>query len=389
MYTKSSKLVFLGILVILLAVSCGTPAPTKVVVITSAPIIITATEPLVTPTPIVIVVTATDLPKTPTSTPLPSTDNLDRYAQDWKIFVEGKPIAEVKGAANPSLDGESLQCSNKGGDPYSNVHCYLNLPPEPNASSFVLSMSFWFTPATTCNNRDGTASTIQALEFTMNKWSNSKRYEFAVQWQNVGNGAPQWMYWDPFQDETKKWVPINSNVTQCLEGDKWHTLQLEGTTAGNQVRYQKLTIDNQTYDLNFTTARVSTPGEVDRLAIAIQLDGNANQTPYDVYIDKVNFTRQGNATNAPTPIPDCSTAKIDELPANNGYVDKNTVIKWTPSSCVMNVQLYQDGKLLRENQVGDASGIVSMKDLPSGSIEIKIWTPGAGAPSDSRIIQTQ
>ncbi len=389
MFNKSIKLGLGGILVILLAVSCGTPPPTKVVVITSAPIVITATEPLVTPTPIVIVVTATDLPTTPTSTPPPSTDNLDGYAQDWKIFTEGAPIAELKSAANPSLDGESLQCSIKGGEPYSNVHCYLNLPPEPDVSFFTLSMSFLFTPATTCNNQDGTLSTIQALEFTMNNWSNSRRYEFALQWQNVGDGAPQWRYWDPHQVEERRWKPIDSNITQCLEGDKWHALKLEGSTNGVDVHYKSFTIDNQTYDLNFTTARVSDPGEADRLAIAIQLDGNANQTPYDVFIDKVNFSRESTTFLAPPPITDCSSAKIDELPATNGYVDKNTAISWTPSSCIMNVQLYQDGNLLRENKVGDASGTVNMSGFTPGSIEIKIWVPGAGSPSDSRTIQIQ
>ena len=66
-------------------------------------------------------------------------------------------------------------------------------------------------------------------------------------------------------------------------------------TNGIEVHYKSFTIDNQTYELNFSTARVNTPGEIDRLAIAVQLDGNAYQTPYDVFIDKVNFTRQGTA----------------------------------------------------------------------------------------------
>jgi hypothetical protein len=105
-------------------------------------------------------------------------------------------------------------------------------------------------------------------------------------------------------------------------------------------------------------------------------------------IDKVNFTRQGTTSLAPTPT-DCSLAKIDGLLAANGYVDKNIFVTWAPSFCLMNVQIYQDGKLLRENQAGDASGTVNMSGIPSGTIEIKIWVPGAGNPSDSRIIQIQ
>jgi len=375
MLNRFFKIILLISPLLFLVVACGegTSVPPQIIFITSSPIVITATQP----------------PIQPTSTPPPFAENLDIYAQDWKIFTEGAPIAEVKGAPNPSLDGESLQCSIKGGEPYSNVHCYLNLPPEPDVSYFTLSMAFLFTPVTTCNNQGGTVSTVQALEFTMNNWTNARRYEFALQWQNVGDGAPQWRYWDPHQVEGRRWKPIDSKITQCLEGDKWHTLQLEGSTNGIEVHYKSFTIDNQTYDLNYSTARVNTPGEVDRLAIAVQLDGNAYQTPYDVFIDKVNFTRQGAESVAPTLPTDCALARINELPATNGYVDKNTAITWTPSSCLMNVQIYQDGNLLRENKVGDASGTVNLSGFPAGTIEIKIWMPGAGNPSDSRTIQIQ
>lgn len=381
MPNQSLKILLLIILISGLVVACGykMPLPAQVTVVTSEPIVVTSPP---------IVITATEPLVAPTSTLPPSVENLDRYAQDWKIFVEGSPIAEVRGATNPSLDGESLQCAIKGGEPYSNVHCYLNLPAEPDVSYFTLSLSFLFTPATTCNNQGGTASPVQALEFTMNNWTNARRYEFALQWQNVGNGAPQWRYWDPHQAEEKRWKPIDSKITQCLEGDKWHTFQLEGSTNGIEVHYKSFAIDNQTYELNYSTARVNTPGEIDRLAIAIQLDGNAYETPYDVFIDKVNFTRQGTASLAPTPT-DCSLAKIDGPLAANGYVDKNIFVTWAPSFCLMDVQIYQDGKLLRENQAGDASGTVNTSGIPSGTIEIKIWVPGAGSPSDSRTIQIQ
>lgn len=380
MLSKSFKIIFLAALLISLIVACSrkTSAPPQVVV-TSTPFVVSSPS---------IVITVTQPPITPTFTPPPFSENLDAYAQDWKIFTEGAPIAEVKGVTNPSLDGNSLQCSNKGGAPYSNVHCYLNLPSQPDVSDFSLSLSFLFTPEVTCNNQGGKVSTVQALEFTMSNWTKERRYEFALQWQNVGDGAPQWRYWDPHQDEGRRWKPLDSKITQCLEPDKWHTLQLEGSTNGISVYYKSFTIDNQTYNLNYSTARVKTPGEVDRLAVAIQLDGNANQTPYDVFIDQVNFTRRGGTSAAPTPA-DCSLAKIDELPVTNGYVDKDAAITWAPSFCAMNVQIYQDGKLLRENKNGDASGTVNLSGISPGKVEIKIWVPGAGSPSDSRMIQIQ
>src|SRR5262249_55886360 len=137
----------------------------------------------------------------------------------------------------PSIDGKSLRCSITGGAPYSNVHCYRNLLPEPAATAFTLTLSFWFSPTTTFNNQGG-SSVIQALEFTMNKWQQSKRYEFALQWQNVGDGAPQWRYWVPNQSA---WVSLG--ISDTLAGNQWHVLMLEGDINNGQVHYQRFTID--------------------------------------------------------------------------------------------------------------------------------------------------
>jgi hypothetical protein len=44
--------------------------------------------------------------------------------------------------------------------------------------------------------------------------------------------------------------------------------------------------------LDMTVSPLATPGETDRLAIAVQLDGNFAESPYDVFIDQVNFIRK-------------------------------------------------------------------------------------------------
>ena len=41
-----------------------------------------------------------------------------------------------------------------------------------------------------------------------------------------------------------------------------------------------------------TIPPIAEPGEPDRLAIAIQLDGNFAESPYDVFIDQVSFVRK-------------------------------------------------------------------------------------------------
>jgi len=227
----------------------------------------------------------------PTNPPSSAIHDLDEDAMDWGVYCEGSPMWVKESATMPSIDGKSLRCSIVGGDPYSNMHCYRNLLSEPATAMFTLTLSFWFSPTITFNNR-GAPSTIQALEFTMNKWKHSKRYEFALQWQNVGEGAPQWRYWDPEQSES--WVSLGVTKTEALELEEglWHSFALEGGIINGQVHYKEFTIDQQSYDLDVTVFPASVPEEPDRLAVAVQLDDNFEEMPYDVFFDQVSFIRK-------------------------------------------------------------------------------------------------
>jgi len=79
-------------------------------------------------------------------------------------------------------------------------------------------------------------------------------------------------------------------------GGQWYTLILEGEIVDGQVHYQRFCIDSQCHNLDITGLPVDlsadAPDKDNRLAVAIQLDGNANETPYDVFIDRVTFIRQ-------------------------------------------------------------------------------------------------
>ena len=250
-----------------------TPLPSPTITPTFTPV------PSATPQP---------SPTLPPFTATPANTIFDALDQNgtWEVYTEGSPTWYLGNVANPSLDGNALQCSIRGGVSYSNVHCYQNLPEMPGAVDFELNLSFWFS-SSTCNNQNGT-SVVQALEFTMNKWQDGQRYEFALQWQNVGSGAPQWRYWDP--NNTEKWTEFLPQVTECLAGDRWNTLRLTGNILDGQVHYKSFTINGQEHPMDVAIAPVSTPDEPNRLAIAVQLDGNASQTPYDVFVDDVFLT---------------------------------------------------------------------------------------------------
>lgn len=232
----------------------------------------------------------------PENPPTSAIYDLDQDVEDWGIFCEepapgGWLTWNLTNTSTSSLDGSSLQCSIMGGAPYSNIHCYRNLLPEPQAGGFTLTIPFLFTSTQSagigvCNGPD---SVVQALEFTMSKWRQGIRHEFALQWQNVGPGAPQWRYWDPHQPES--WVAFNPQLPTCLATGQWHTLILTGEISQGRVHYQSFTIDQQSHNLDLFTLPACEVG-ADRLAVAIQLDGNFQEDPYSVFIDQVSFVRR-------------------------------------------------------------------------------------------------
>jgi len=227
----------------------------------------------------------------PSTSPTSIIYHLDHMAVDWGVFCEGTPTWALNNVTTPSLDGEALQCAITGGQPYSNVHCYRTLLPDYTATAFTMTAPFQFNQATTCNNAGGIPSMVQALEFTMNKWQQGQRYEWALQWQNVGPGAPQWRYWDSSQTPAQRWAPISPTLSTCLSAGQWYTLTLEGDLVAGQVHYQRFSLDGQAHPLNITVPPAAVPGEPDRLAVGVQLDGNSAQTPYSFVIDQVSFIR--------------------------------------------------------------------------------------------------
>ena len=202
-----------------------------------------------------------------------SATNLDDNASQWGIFYDGGTAKATKtNVSKPSVDGTALKASLLSGQPYVGIHVYRNLPPADAATSFELSLSFRFP----------NAAPIQALEFTMNTWVHNQRWEWALQWENIGGGSPPpWRLWTG-----SAWQPIG--VTQQLSVNKWHRLHLKGNISHGQVHYISFSCDSLSVQLGQTFAPVSSQG--DKLAVAVQLDGDAHEDPYQVYIDRVDFS---------------------------------------------------------------------------------------------------
>jgi len=243
----------------------------------------------------------------PSTAPTAARQRLEESAADWGVYGEGNPVWALADAPAPSLDGHSLKCSITGGAPYSNAHFYRNLL-DDGSRLFALSLAFQFLPATTLNNQGG-ESVIQALEFTVSAWRQGQRYEWALQWQNVGAGAPQWRYWDPSRAATERWAAPPGPIAPQFTSHQFHTLTIKGEIRNGNSRYRSFSIDGAEYSLNLDAPSVPAPGVADKLAVAVQLDGNAHATPYDVYLDRVALARSAGS-DAPFPgesLVDCSS----------------------------------------------------------------------------------
>ncbi len=227
-------------------------------------------------------------PAEPTEADSDSADlcRLDDDASSWGVYAEGQPRAALANVSSPSLDGRALRCALLGGAPYSNAHFYRNLPFR-NADRFTLALGFQVPP--TSYGNEGGPSLIQALEFTMNKWQSGIRHEWALQWEVVadapGASVPDWRYWDPERPPGGRWVGLD--IRSALQGDLWHRLTLSGAIAGGRVVYDSFRIDDVFYPLGRTAGVARTSGEPDRLAVAVQLDGNSVTSPYAVHLDDV------------------------------------------------------------------------------------------------------
>jgi hypothetical protein len=212
--------------------------------------------------------------------PLASTGRIDAAAGGWGVFWGSDLPRFSMGPSAPNGEagagGGVLRLSFLGGDPYAFAHFYANLAGRP-ARRLTFSLRFYLGGATTFDNEDG-VSTVQALEFSLSKYDGRKRYELAWQWENVGEGAPQWRFWDP----AKGWV--RTDMAARIAPRVWHEMRFSGSVDGDSVRYESLSLDGKDAPIRLSVPMAAVPDVSDYLAVAVQLDGNFRSDPYDLYI---------------------------------------------------------------------------------------------------------
>jgi hypothetical protein len=192
---------------------------------------------------------------------------------------------------SPTMSGSSTQYNIGGTMPYSDVlwnnHLIGDLSsqglPDTNHTlvqtyhNFTYDVYFW----------GSNLGVSEALEFDINQFYSGLGFIWGHECRGSENGS-EWDIWD---NVNKKWVatgiacnPINNSWNHLV-------LQVE-RTSDNKLLYQTITLNGDTHTLNWTYPSYAAPSGWWGITVNYQMDGDYKQTPYTVYLDKLNFTYQ-------------------------------------------------------------------------------------------------
>lgn len=232
---------------------------------------------------------------TPTPTPVPTPavpanaivaskiEDMPEWQWCTAETTEHKPCASGLGNAvswkannqsQPSRDGSSAQFHVAGATGYSNALWWRFLEPNPALTHFNYDVWFYI----------DNPEVSQALEFDVNQSFNGTRYTWGSECNFKGTG--KWDVWDP---QAAKWVP---SAVDCpvFSANVWHHLLWQLERVNGQVHYISLTVDDQEFPVNIYK-NPQANWNADEIDVAFQMDGDAQQTPYNVWLDEVTLTQ--------------------------------------------------------------------------------------------------
>lgn len=175
--------------------------------------------------------------------------------------------------STPSLDGHSAQFDISGPTGYSNALWWEQLTPAPDATHFVY--DFWVYV------KD--PNVPQALEFDLNQSVGGTKYIFGTECNFRGTGK-----WDVWDGKIGKWVPSSVGCAP-FGANSWTHVVWTFERANGQVHYISVAINGATYPVDQWQDPQANVG-VQELNVAVQLDGNATQQPYSVWVNQMTLT---------------------------------------------------------------------------------------------------
>jgi hypothetical protein len=194
-------------------------------------------------------------------------------------------LSMKQGVSSPSLSGNATQFSIGGKTQFSdglwNNHLIGDFSSQgmgdgghsivPSVHNFVYDVSFY---------SDNMAAS-QAVEFDINQFVDGKSYIWGHECRIAG--GHEWDIWD---NQAQKWHPTG---VACNPNNKaWNHLVLEAQrTSDGHVLFQSITLNGNKATLNYLESPTSTNWY--GITINYQMDGNAGQQGYSVWLDNLNF----------------------------------------------------------------------------------------------------
>lgn len=191
--------------------------------------------------------------------------------------------------SSPSMDGKSTKSIYGGGtvqwgDVLWNNHIIGNFSSQgildtartlvPSLHNFTYDVYFWVK----------NASVSQAVEFDINQYTGGKRFIWGHECRIAGGHE-----WDVYDNVNQRWTPTG---VPChpISGAWNHLVISVQRTSSNQLLFKTITLNGKTATINRYENPTST--NWNGITINYQLDGNRYGTPYNVYLDKLNFAVQ-------------------------------------------------------------------------------------------------
>jgi hypothetical protein len=125
-------------------------------------------------------------------------------------------------------------------------------------------------------------SVSQALEFDINQFVDGLSFIWGHECRIAGGNE-----WDVWDDQSGSWHPTGIACHPLANSWNHLTLQVQ-RTSDNQLLFQSITLNGVTSTLNYYGT--PTPTTWYGVTVNYQQDGNHEQTPYSVWLDKLNFT---------------------------------------------------------------------------------------------------
>jgi len=131
----------------------------------------------------------------------------------------------------------------------------------------------------------GNLGASQAIEFDLNQFFDGMGFIWGHECRIAGGNE-----WDIWDNVNQHWVATGISCNPVNNSWNHFTIQVQ-RTSDNQLLYQSITLNGKTHNLNKYYSPGTTPGWYG-ITVNYQMDGNNQQSPYNVYLDQLTFSYQ-------------------------------------------------------------------------------------------------